>query len=284
MSELGARLRQARTERDLSIEDIQALTKIQKRYLHGIEEGNYDSMPGPFYVRAFVRQYAEAVGLNGDEILDTYKSEIPVATKATPTPTQASTSRRTYRGGGNRLMEIFPMIVVALFVVAILAIAYLLSQRAPVDAPVDEVGESEIIIETQQPETTPSGEEEEENEEDSSQEQEPEEETPEINIMSTGFQGEDSFYNVTDTDQVTVRIDFNADSWLSIQNEAREELLDLARVYTTEDGSYSFEMPSQGTYRIRIGVTSAAEVFVNDEPVNFQTGRNSENLFFTWTN
>jgi len=167
--------------------------------------------------------------------------------------------------------------------VAILAIAYLLSQRAPVDAPVDEVGESEIIIETQQPDTTAPAEEEQETEE-STQEQEPEEQTSEINIVPAGTQGEDSFYNVTDADQVTIRVDFNGDSWLSIQNEAREELLDLARVYTAEDGSYSFEMPSPGTYRIRIGVTSAAEVFVNDEPVEFQTGRNSENLFFTWTN
>lgn len=283
MSELGARLRQARTERDLSIEDIQALTKIQKRYLHGIEEGNYDSMPGPFYVRAFVRQYAEAVGLNGDEILDTYKSEIPVATKATPTPTQASTSRRTYRGGGNRLMEIFPMIVVALFVVAILAIAYLLSQRAPVDAPVDEVGESEIIIETQQPETTPSDKEEEETEE-SQQEQEPEEQTSQVTITETSTQGENSYFDLSGDEEIAVRIQLTGDSWLSIQNEAGQELLESARVYTAADESVTFDLPAQGTYRVRLGFSDRANVFINDQQVEYPTSSNPRNLFFTWTN
>ncbi|WP_342525799.1 RodZ domain-containing protein [Chryseomicrobium sp. FSL W7-1435] len=282
MSELGARLRQARTDKNLSIEDIQALTKIQKRYLHGIEEGNYESMPGPFYVRAFVRQYAEAVGLNGDEIIEQYRNDLPVAAKtAAPQMAASTASRRSYRSG-SRAMEIFPMILVALFVVAILAIAYLLSQRAPVDAPVEEVGETEIVIETQQPESTPAGEEEEETEESVEEETEAEPES-EVSITPTGAQGEDSFYDVTGTESLTIRIDFSGDSWLSIQNQAREELLPVARVYTAEDASYSFEVPANGTYRVRVGVTSAAQVFVNDTPVEFQTGRNSENLYFNWS-
>ena len=35
------------------------------------------AMPGNFYVRAFIKQYAEAVELNPDEIFETYKEEIP---------------------------------------------------------------------------------------------------------------------------------------------------------------------------------------------------------------
>ncbi|MCG6183460.1 helix-turn-helix domain-containing protein, partial [Anoxybacillus sp. LAT_26] len=68
MTELGKRLREAREEKNMSLDELQEMTKIQKRYLIGIEEGNYAIMPGTFYVRAFIRQYAEAVGLDPDEL------------------------------------------------------------------------------------------------------------------------------------------------------------------------------------------------------------------------
>ena len=61
MTELGKILKEAREAKGLSLDDLQQITKIQKRYLIGIEEGNYDMMPGKFYVRAFIKQYAEAV-------------------------------------------------------------------------------------------------------------------------------------------------------------------------------------------------------------------------------
>ena len=116
MTELGARLKEARTEKGYSIDDLQEITKIQKRYLAGIEEGNYASMPGAFYVRAFIKQYAEAVGLNGDELLETYKKEIPSPANEDVSQNIPSTPTRRSLGGrsSNKFMEIFPMIVVAL--------------------------------------------------------------------------------------------------------------------------------------------------------------------------
>lgn len=288
MSELGARLRQARTEKNLSIDDIQALTKIQKRYLHGIEEGNYEAMPGPFYVRAFIRQYADAVGLHGDELLEQYKNEIPAATRTSSPPLAASTTSRSrsYRlsggGGGNRLMEIFPMILVALFVIGILAIAYVLSQRAPIDPPVEDGGETEIILETQDPEPAAPAEDEEADETTSEEETEAEPEA-EVVVAEAGVSGDDSYYDVSGTDEVAVNITFTGDSWLSIQNAAGQELLPEARVYNPTDGEVTFLLPEAGSYRVRIGVTSAASVSINDVPVNYQTGRVTENLYFNWT-
>ena len=77
LTELGNRLKEARLVKGLSLDDLQEITKIQKRYLIGIEEGNFSSMPGKFYVRAFIKQYAEAVGLEPEEIFEKFNSEIP---------------------------------------------------------------------------------------------------------------------------------------------------------------------------------------------------------------
>lgn len=79
MSELGQLLRNARIERKISLDDLQETTKIRKRYLEAIEEGNYKVLPGSFYVRAFIKSYAEMVGLDPNEVLKLYNSDIPAA-------------------------------------------------------------------------------------------------------------------------------------------------------------------------------------------------------------
>lgn len=77
MTELGQKLRNAREAKGYSIDDLQKKTKIQKRYLTAIEEGHLDQLPGDFYVRAFVKQYADSVGLNSSEVLAEYGQDIP---------------------------------------------------------------------------------------------------------------------------------------------------------------------------------------------------------------
>lgn len=77
MSDLGELLRKARNEHGLTLDDIQETTKIRKRYLEAIESGDHTVLPGAFYVRAFVKNYSEAVGLDPDEVLRLYQHEIP---------------------------------------------------------------------------------------------------------------------------------------------------------------------------------------------------------------
>lgn len=75
MRELGELLREAREARGLTISDVQEATKIRGRYLEAIERGEFEALPGEVYVKGFLRSYAEAVGLSGDEIVDRYKAE-----------------------------------------------------------------------------------------------------------------------------------------------------------------------------------------------------------------
>jgi len=79
VSELGQLLKRARLERGISLEDLQETTKIRKKYLESIEDGNYKVLPGSFYVRAFIKSYAEAVGLDPNETLRLYRHDIPDA-------------------------------------------------------------------------------------------------------------------------------------------------------------------------------------------------------------
>lgn len=69
MSEIGDILRQARQKKGYSIEELQQITKIQQRYLLKIEDNNFAALPGAFYVRSFIEQYALAVDIDPEPLL-----------------------------------------------------------------------------------------------------------------------------------------------------------------------------------------------------------------------
>ncbi len=55
---VGERLRAAREEKGLSLEDIAAQTRIPRRHLESIEAGDWDRLPAPTYTIGFARSYA----------------------------------------------------------------------------------------------------------------------------------------------------------------------------------------------------------------------------------
>lgn len=73
---VGERLRAAREEIGLSLEDIAAQTRIPQRHLESIEAGEWDKLPAPTYTTGFAKSYASAVGLDRTEIGEQLKAEL----------------------------------------------------------------------------------------------------------------------------------------------------------------------------------------------------------------
>jgi cytoskeleton protein RodZ len=63
MPTLGQRLREEREKRGLTIEEIAAKTRIHAHYFVAIEEGDRAALPGGFFYRSFIRQYARLLEL-----------------------------------------------------------------------------------------------------------------------------------------------------------------------------------------------------------------------------
>jgi len=73
---VGERLRVAREEKGLSLEDIAAQTRIPRRHLEAIETADWDRLPAPTYTIGFARSYASAVGLDRTEVADQLRGEM----------------------------------------------------------------------------------------------------------------------------------------------------------------------------------------------------------------
>ncbi|MBK5299407.1 MAG: helix-turn-helix domain-containing protein [Vicinamibacteria bacterium] len=77
-----AELRRIRMAKGLSLTEISRRTRIGVGFLRNIEEGNLRRLPPGFYARAFVRAYAEAIGIDADVVLGTLADELPAAQAA----------------------------------------------------------------------------------------------------------------------------------------------------------------------------------------------------------
>jgi cytoskeletal protein RodZ len=78
MNTFSDELRKERVSRDITLQDISIRTRINIRYLEAIEQGSFDILPQT-YVRAFLREYAQTVGIEPAEVLRKY--DIMVAGK-----------------------------------------------------------------------------------------------------------------------------------------------------------------------------------------------------------
>ncbi|MCS7178750.1 MAG: DUF4115 domain-containing protein [Anaerolineae bacterium] len=72
----GLRLRTAREARGLSLQEVEAATRIRARYLEALETGQYNVMPGgEAQVRGFLRRYATFLNIPPEEIIALYDRE-----------------------------------------------------------------------------------------------------------------------------------------------------------------------------------------------------------------
>jgi hypothetical protein len=96
----GARLRQQRESRSLSIPDIVKITKIPEKSVVHLEEGAFEDLPADVFVRGFLRSYCKAVGLDAEATLAEYHELVrgAGAPKAPPSLAKLASSEKPAAG------------------------------------------------------------------------------------------------------------------------------------------------------------------------------------------
>lgn len=72
MEGFGKFLQQAREKKRLSLEDVASQTRIQQKYLEGLESEDFGSLPGKVFAKGFVRSYAKTIGLDEEDVLQRF--------------------------------------------------------------------------------------------------------------------------------------------------------------------------------------------------------------------
>ncbi|MFH0839169.1 MAG: RodZ domain-containing protein [Candidatus Omnitrophota bacterium] len=72
MAIIGQTLKKAREEKNITLEELQRATKIQMKFLVSLEEEAFERLPNPTYVKGFIKQYAQYVGLDPEPLLNEY--------------------------------------------------------------------------------------------------------------------------------------------------------------------------------------------------------------------
>ncbi len=75
MESVGKILAEARTAKGLSLEKVSEEVSIRQAYLEALENDDYSKMPEDVFIKGFIRNYGNFLGLNGPELVDLYKSQ-----------------------------------------------------------------------------------------------------------------------------------------------------------------------------------------------------------------
>jgi len=286
MSELGRHLKEARLQKGMSLDDVQEVTKIRKKYLEAIETGDYKVLPGDFYVRAFIKTYAEAVGVNPDELMQEH-GNVAVAPKE---PTMESViQKRSRRPETERNAKWLPTLLMWTFPILIIVVIYMYAIKSGSDGK-DTVDPTKVTNATQDPATaqtsTPApggGVAQPSASPLTGSEGEAASPTPELSptpspspslspqtvTLSEGRKsGKTTIFDVSAPEGSPVEVVINATgvSWLEVYKGSNSQGEKLSYGNTAAGDNMVFTLGSEGIY-IKSGNSRATTITVNGQPV-----------------
>ncbi|WP_144483414.1 helix-turn-helix domain-containing protein [Bacillus pumilus] len=281
MTELGKRLIEAREEKGMSLEDLQTVTKIQKRYLLAIEQGNYDIIPGKFYVRAFIKQYAEAVGLNPEQLFEEFRKDVPSTYNDEVSDKLSNIKpQRELPKPASKVLELLPTILIIGGVLVVIAIIYVIVQAVNHDsgqknnqtAPQQseskyEVSEDSSLAKDQKKKEKASSDDQEKSskKDDSSKDSSKDDET--VSLKAANTEGSTTTYEASGTKEMELTISATKASWLRVRDESGKVL----KMGELKDGeSFKTDLSELSQVDIRLGNATGIDIKVNDETLKYE--------------
>jgi hypothetical protein len=134
MADIGQTLREARMRARIDISEVETRTKIRARYLRAIENEEWDLLPGPVYIKSFLRTYADYLGLDSRLLVDEFKREfeLPSEHDLRPAPGLRQGRDRRDRDRGPKPIRgplLPPWALIGIVLIAVVAALYFIGLR-----------------------------------------------------------------------------------------------------------------------------------------------------------
>lgn len=292
--DVGARLKEARIAKGLSLDSLQDTTKIQKRYLVAIEEGNFNILPGKFYARAFIKEYANAVGIDPNELLEEHKEEIPKSEEESEiqyTRVERSRKENTSDRSG-AVFSVLPKIIVVLLIIGIIgaAVWFYSQSNSSNDSPKTDDTDGPVVIKNPDDNNASGGgnddsddSEEEDNadEADSQDENNEKEEGQELIFEVVEASPAESTINLTNPgDGLTFTFESENRSWLDVKNAAGESL--YGGFVSPENSPLEVDATGEESVFLNVGSTPNLQIKVNDTEFEYPIDPSERDVQKIW--
>jgi cytoskeleton protein RodZ len=100
MPEIGSTLREARMRARIDITEVEQATKIRAKYLRALENEEWSLLPGPTFIKSFLREYADYLGLDSRTLVEEYKLRYDRPSEHELAPLSPRLGRDRRGGGG----------------------------------------------------------------------------------------------------------------------------------------------------------------------------------------
>jgi cytoskeletal protein RodZ len=282
MTELGKFLVEKRKEKSMSLDELQAITKIQKRYLQAVEEGNYHLLPGKFYARAFIKTYAEAIGIEPSYVFDNYSTDLPTTVEENAHEGLTRAKKKTDKTmADSKWLAILPKFLVIFLLLGLATSYWVYYQKFQTD-PKEENTETDNNFADyengeldDQPEDVPADQPEDVTDEPTNDPEEEINDEPQFTLTLTKSGKENFYYDLENTDKLNVQITFTGDCYVKIWN-AKDHVF-LKGTYKKED-VIEEDFSAEEVITIRLGATAMANILINGEPFTFASDANVQNI------
>lgn len=120
MDDIGSTLREARIRARVDITEVEVATKIRAKYLRALENEEWDLLPGPVYIRSFLRTYGDYLGLDSRMLTEQFKQRFEHPSEHDLRPRSPLARDGERRNRPSRIPSWAPIAVVVVMLLAVL--------------------------------------------------------------------------------------------------------------------------------------------------------------------
>lgn len=295
MSELGQALKAARESKEMTLEDLQDITKIQKRYLIALENGDFGQLPGDFYTRAFIKNYAESVGLDAQAFFDEHASEIPKP-KNEPmeqsiVPSRAAAHRRKRKPARkpktSKASSIVPTILVILFIVIVLVAIWLIAQYAnggKSESSPAQTNQTNVSYkkDSTQADSSAAKDSKSKQQDAGKTDKKPAKPEKKMTLTKNKMSGSTSYYTLSNADSFKVKITSStgSPSWITAVDTSSNKKYAFGSV--DKNTSFTFDASGSNEISIKVGSVPNTDITINGKPFDFPSSDITQKIYITY--
>jgi cytoskeleton protein RodZ len=121
MADIGSTLREARMRARIDITEVETATKIRAKYLRALENEEWDLLPGPIYIKSFLRTYGDYLGLDARMLTDEFKHRYE---RPSDHDQHSISSLARERERGSRRARVPPWVPIVIAVAVVVAVLW----------------------------------------------------------------------------------------------------------------------------------------------------------------